>query len=80
MAQEQTITKDLLQRIESGENTLMELGFSDFRLRVRGECSLLQVTAGQMDKARSAWDTIERRLNPLFPQINLDKEPRKGSI
>lgn len=80
VAQDQTITKDLLQRIESGENTLMELGFSDFRLRVRGECALLQVTAGQMDKARSAWDTIERRLNPLFPQINLDKEPRKGSI
>ena len=80
MAQNQTITKDLLQRIESGENTLTELGFSDFRLRIRGENALLQVTAGQMEQARSAWDTIEARLLPLFPQISLDDEPRKGSI
>ncbi|MBR3392076.1 MAG: ATP-dependent sacrificial sulfur transferase LarE [Firmicutes bacterium] len=80
VAQNQTITKDLLQRIESGENTLTELGFSDFRLRIRGENALLQVTAGQMEQARSAWDTIEARLLPLFSQISLDDEPRKGSI
>lgn len=80
VAQNQTITKALLQRIESGENILRELGFSDFRLRVRGENALLQVTAAQMDKARGAMDTIEQRLLTLFPQISLDDVPRKGSI
>ena len=80
VAQDQPITKDLLQRIENGENILRELGFSDFRLRVRGANALLQVTAEQMEQARSAWDEIETQLLPLFAQISLDDEPRKGSI
>ena len=80
MAQDQPLTKDLLRRIESGENILRDLGFSDFRLRVSGENALLQVTAGQTDKAQESLPAIRQRLLPLFPHVRLDDRPRKGSI
>lgn len=80
VAQDQPLTKDLLRRIESGEDALRQLGFSDFRLRVRGENALLQVTAEQTDQARSAWADIDRRIGPLFSRISLDEQARKGSL
>ena len=80
VAQDQPLTKDLLRRIESGENILRELGFSDFRLRISGENALLQVTAGQTDKAQESLPAIKQRLLPLFPHVRLDDRPRKGSI
>ena len=80
VAQGQPLTKDLLRRIEEGETALMELGFNDFRLRVRGEEALLQVTAGQMEQARSCQDDIKKRLYPLFSSVSLDEQARKGSL
>ena len=80
VAQDQPLTRDLLRRIEAGEMALMELGFSDFRLRVRGDDALLQVTADQMEQARDRWYEITKRLQPLFSGLSLDAQARKGSL
>ena len=80
VATNQPLTRYLLRRIEEGESILRELGFSDFRLRVRDDAALLQVTAGQMERAGAAWPQIERRLLPLFAQVSLDEQARKESL
>ena len=64
-----------LRRVERGEAALMEMGFSDFRLRLR-EGGLLQVTASQQPLARGRWGEIARRLGEDFPQLKLDDTPR----
>ena len=80
VAQGQPLTRDLLRRVEEGESILRELGFSDFRLRVRENDALLQVTAGQMEQARHRWNEITKRLEPLFSSVSLDDQARKGSL
>ena len=73
-----TITAAMLQRVERGESTLMEMGFSDFRLRLRSDSALLQVRAEQMEKARELLPEINRRLTEDFAQITLDETPRES--
>lgn len=70
------ITHEMLQRVERGESALMDMGFSDFRLRLRGEEALLQVTASQMEQAQHLLEEIGRRLAADFSQIRLDPVPR----
>lgn len=72
------ITAEALQRVERGESALMEMGFSDFRLRLRGEAALLQVRSEQMEKAQTALDDINRRLSGDFREIRLDSTPRES--
>lgn len=76
----QTLTRELLRRVEQGENALTELGFRDFRLRVQGDTALLQVTAAQQAKARTDWENIRRALAGLFPVLSLDEQARKESL
>ena len=80
VAQDQPLTRELLSRVEEGENLLRQLGFSDFRLRVRGEAALLQVTAGQQEQARRLLPEIQRLLAPLFSPVSLDPQARKESL
>lgn len=70
----------LLSRVEQAEKRLMELGYSDFRLRVAGpETGLLQVTQEQLKKAGGEMDRLNAALLPWFSQVTLDPLPRKGS-
>ena len=64
-----------LRRVERGEAALMDMGFADFRLRLR-EGGLLQVTASQHALARARWGEITQRLGADFPQLKLDDTPR----
>ena len=64
-----------LQRLERGETALMDMGFVDFRLRLR-RGGLLQVTADQQPMARSRWEEIAHRLGGDFPALRLDEMPR----
>lgn len=72
------ITHALLRRVERGESALMDMGFSDFRLRLRGEEGLLQVTAAQMDQAQRQLEEINRRLAEELRQVRLDPVPRES--
>ena len=64
-----------LRRVERGETALMDMGFTDFRLRLR-HGGLLQVTADQQPMARTRWNEIRGRLGEDFPALQLDGMPR----
>ena len=64
-----------LQRVERGETALMDMGFTDFRLRLK-DGGLLQVTEAQQPLARTHWNEIIDRLGGDFPALRLDETPR----
>ena len=71
----EAIRLEALRRVERGEAALMDMGFADFRLRLR-EGGLLQVTASQHALARARWEEIAQCLRGDFPQLKLDDTPR----
>lgn len=70
------ITAEDLARVERGEAALRALGFSDFRLRLRGEDGLLQVREEQFGLARKLLPEIRERLAGDFREASLDEAPR----
>lgn len=70
------ITPADLARVETGEQALMALGFSDLRLRLRDWGALLQLPGGQQPDARQRWGEITEALGPLFPEVQLDPAAR----
>lgn len=70
------ITREDLRRVEEGEGLLMDLGYTDFRLRLRGDHALLQVRSEEMDRAASELPELVQKLRHLFPQVVLDGVPR----
>lgn len=73
------LTAALLETVERGEATLTELGFRDFRLRLRGNGALLQITEAQLPLALEKRKEILERLGPLFSEICLDLKARTPS-
>ena len=74
------IDAEKLRKIELGENLLSEMGFSDFRLRLRGENALLQFTERDMEKAVSQLPLIREKLGGDFAELNIDPAARKESL
>lgn len=72
------ITREDLRRVARGEELLMSLGFSDFRLRLRGREGLLQVREEQMPLARHLLPEIQSKLAEDFQKVALDDVPRES--
>ncbi len=72
------IDRQTLQRVERAEQALTQLGFSDFRARVRGELALIQLPGEQMSRALDHRDAILRALKMDFSQVALDLADRPG--
>lgn len=70
------ITAEQLQKVERGENTLFELGFSDFRIRLHGGTALLQLPENQFSLAMDLRRKILSRLSTEFSSVVLDLKPR----
>lgn len=70
------ITGELLHAIESCENILFSMGFSDFRVRVRDGYALLQVTESDYPKASASLDHIQQAFAAYFPKVMLDTQVR----
>lgn len=70
------ITKEDLQRIEQGEDTLARLGFRDFRLRLRGGVAVLQIRVEQQQLAFDKRQQILQALGPQFSTVALDLAAR----
>ena len=70
------ITGELLHAIESCENILFSMGFSDFRVRVRDGYALLQVTESDYPKASASLDHIQPAFAAYFPKVMLDTQVR----
>ena len=54
------------------------MGYRNFRLRLRDWGALLQVDAGQLDKAENDLGKIQQLLSQDFGIIRIDPEGRKG--
>lgn len=74
------ITAELLEKVEWGEDALMRMGFSDFRIRLFGEAARIQLPAGQMEKAVGQRDEMLKALHPWFGTVLLDLQEREASV
>lgn len=70
------ITPEKLRRVEQGESRLFERGYSDLRLRLRGEGALLQLPEEQLRRAEAEWPALREALADLFDPLTLDPTPR----
>ena len=70
------ISPEMLSRVEGAEAALMDMGFSDFRVRVFGGGARLQLKEAQMADALNKREEIVKALKPLFNEILLDMEAR----
>ena len=73
------LTAELLRSVEAAETALAELGFRDFRVRVRQGLALVQVTPEQWSLAAARREDLLERLRPLFVSVALDLTPRTPS-
>lgn len=72
------ITGAKLERIERSENFLFSLGFTDFRVRLRGEDALLQFPSAQLERAYSELPRISAGLAADFQNIQIDPKARES--
>ena len=73
------ITAEKLRAVEESESCLFALGFTDFRVRLRGGAALLQFTARQHERAENELDAIKAELSKYFDTVRLDPQPREES-
>ena len=66
------ITAEKLAVTEKAESAVYNMGFSDFRVRMRGTDALLQVRADQYEKAEAELGEIRNRLAGLYRRVELD--------
>ena len=72
-----TITEDLLEKVEYGEEQLFKLGFSDFRIRLFYEAARIQLPAKQFLQAVEQRKEICEGLAPWFSEVFLDLKERR---
>ncbi len=70
------ITADKLAVTEHAESIMHDMGFRDFRVRMRGRNALLQVKADQYNKAIDDLDEIRVRLSGMYDRVELDTNTR----
>lgn len=70
------ITREILSKVERGENALHGLGFRDFRLRLIGDAARLQVKEGQIPMAIEKRKEIQNCLSSYFSAVLLDLKER----
>ena len=70
------LKEDLLARIEKGEDALMNLGFSDFRIRLFHDAARIQLPEAQIGLLLQKREEVQRILEPYFDVILLDLEAR----
>ncbi len=73
------ITAEKLRAVEESESCLFALGFTDFRVRLRGGAALLQFTACQHERAENELDAIKAELSKYFDTVMLDPQLREES-
>jgi uncharacterized protein len=78
------VTREVLTRIEQGENRLRELGFRQFRVRDHGEIARIEIAREELAEALSEemMETFSRDFKKLgFQYVTLDCEGfRSGSM
>ena len=70
------ITEEKLAITENAESILFDMGFRDFRVRMRGNNALCQFTSGQLAEAFRREGEIKGALSELYDEVNIDGSPR----
>ena len=73
------ITTEKLNITEKAEGIMHDMGFRDFRVRMRGDDALIQVAEDQHAEALSREDEIRSGLSGLYNEIKIDGSPRISS-
>jgi uncharacterized protein len=68
----ESISADKLTRVEGAENELMQMGYSDFRIRIFHGAARLQLPEGQMPRALQERTVILEKLAPYFQTVLFD--------
>ena len=67
---------ETLKKVETGEESLREMGFSDLRIRVFHGAARLQIPESQMETVIQKREQILHRLEPVFSTVMLDLNAR----
>lgn len=70
------ITPADLAATEQAEEALVNMGFSDFRVRKRGDAAVIQVPEAQLPDLLSRRQDVLHALKPLYSRVTLDLEVR----
>ena len=71
------ITVDKLEKTERAESFLHSLGFSDLRVRLRGNTAVIQLKEEQLPDAIEKRSEILRELKQYYDSVTLDLEVRR---
>lgn len=74
----EVITKEKLAATEAAEEHLFSLGFTDFRVRMRGRQALIQLREEQFEKLLSCREEVLCELKKYYESVAIDLEPRKA--
>ena len=75
----QPIDAGTLRAVEAGEEALLALGFTDFRVRTADGRARLEFTADQLGRARESFGEIRALLAPYFTDVESEPTERKKS-
>ena len=71
-----TITPEVLQKVEAAEDALFSLGYKDLRVRVFHGGARLQLPGEQLERAAKERKVILQALSPWFDTVLLDLKER----
>lgn len=72
----EAITKEKLCVTEKAESILFDMGFRDFRVRMRGNSALVQIEESQHEDAVKHEEEIREALSELYDEVKIDGSPR----
>jgi uncharacterized protein len=79
-----TVTREVLEQVERGEESLRQLGFREFRVRHHGELARVEISRSELQRALTMemLDAITAALRKLgFQYVTLDTTGfRSGSM
>lgn len=79
-----TVTREVLEQVEKGEESLRQLGFREFRVRHHGELARVEISRAEMSRALTMemMDAISKALRQVgFQYVTLDTAGfRSGSL
>ena len=73
------ISPEKLRAVEQAEEALFAMGFTDFRVRMRGSSALLQFLPQQQKAAGERFEDIKAKLSALFDSVEIDPAGREKS-
>ncbi len=76
IAHGEKITEEKLRTTEKAEGIIHDMGFRDFRVRMRGNSALVQIERSQHAEAMSRRDEIVSALGGMYASVTIDEVPR----